>query len=179
MDASSRSPVIDIAVNGGEWPAEDALRGIAERAVEAALGAIGWRAPPKGAALSILFTDDSAMRELNARWRGKDKPTNVLSFPQPPGPRAGGPLPLGDIVLAAETVAAEAARDGKRPADHLRHLVVHGCLHLLGHDHQDDAGAARMEEEESLILRTLGVADPHAEEAHPAPADRAPAELGP
>jgi len=132
------------------------------------------------AEVSVLLCDDARMRALNAGYRGQDRATNVLSFPAleldparlPPAP----PPLLGDIVLAAETVAAEAARDGRRPADHLRHLVVHGCLHLLGHDHQEDAGAARMEALESLILRALGVADPHPEEA---PADQAPAELAP
>ena len=82
-------------------------------------------------------------------------------------------------MLAAETVAAEAAQAGKRPADHLRHLVVHGCLHLLGHDHQDDAAAARMERLESLILRELDVADPHADEGRGSRAEPAPAGLAP
>lgn len=143
------------------------------------------------AEVSVLLCDDARMRTLNASYRQQDRATNVLSFPaleldparSPPPPAAplspAAPPPLlGDIVLAAETVAAEAAREGKRPADHLRHLVVHGCLHLLGHDHQDDAGAARMERLESLILRALEVADPHADEARGAPDERAPAELG-
>ena len=143
----------------------------------------GWPA----AEVSVLLCDDARMRALNARYRRQDRATNVLSFPAleldparlPPAP----PPLLGDVVLAAETVAAEAAKGGRRPADHLRHLVVHGCLHLLGHDHQDDAGAARMEGLESTTLRALGVADPHAEpaaeEARRTPAGRAPAELAP
>jgi probable rRNA maturation factor len=140
----------------------------------------------KAAEVSVLLCDDARMRALNASYRRQDRATNVLSFPAlalDPGHLPDAPPPLlGDIVLAAGTVAAEAAQGGRRPADHLRHLVVHGCLHLLGHDHQDDAAAARMEALESLILGALGVADPHAEpdaeEARSAPAERAPAELG-
>ena len=134
------------------------------------------------AEVSVLLCDDARMRALNASYRRQDRATNVLSFPAlelDPGHLPPAPPPLlGDIALAAGTVAAEAAKGGKRPADHLRHLVVHGCLHLLGHDHQDDAGATRMEALESLILRALGVADPHAEEAHGTPAERASAEVG-
>jgi probable rRNA maturation factor len=114
----------------------------------------------------VLLCDDARMRALNARYRQQDRATNVLSFPtlvldQTRLP-AVPPALLGDIVLAAGTVAAEAARDRRRPADHLRHLVVHGCLHLLGHDHQDDAEAARMERLEAEVLGALGVADPYA-----------------
>ena len=127
------------------------------------------------AEVSLLLCDDARMRALNASYRQQDRATNVLSVPalelDPARLPAAPPPLLGDIVVAAGTVAAEAARDGKRPADHLRHLVVHGCLHLLGHDHQDDAGAARMEGLDSVVLQTLGVADPHAEEARPEPAE--------
>jgi probable rRNA maturation factor len=121
------------------------------------------------AEVSVLLADDAAIRALNAAWRGQDRATNVLSFPAlelsrgevPPRP-ATAPVLLGDIALALETVAAEARREAKRPADHLRHLVVHGCLHLLGHDHADDREAAAMERLERLILGELGVADPYA-----------------
>jgi probable rRNA maturation factor len=121
------------------------------------------------AEVSVLLCDDARIRALNAAWRGRDRPTNVLSFPAlelvpgrvPPRP-AVAPVLLGDIALAVETVAGEAERERKRPADHLRHLVVHGCLHLLGHDHEDDAAAAAMERLERLILAELGVADPYA-----------------
>ena len=81
------------------------------------------------------------MRALNRDWRGKDKPTNVLSFPAPPPPGAPGPRHLGDIVLAYETLAREAAAEGKALADHAAHLVVHGVLHLLGYDHEAEAEA--------------------------------------
>jgi probable rRNA maturation factor len=129
------------------------------------------------AEVSLLLCDDATMRRLNARYRRQDRATNVLSFPAleldpdraPPAP---GPIPLllGDIALSAGTVCAEAAADRKPPADHLRHLVVHGCLHLLGYDHQDAAGGARMEDLERAILAALGIPDPYA--CEPADGDR-------
>ena len=122
------------------------------------------------AEVSLLLCDDARMRALNASYRQQDRATNVLSFPalelDPARLPAAPPPLLGDIVVAAGTVAAEAARDGKRPADHLRHLVVHGCLHLLGHDHQDDAEAARMEALESYIKRMYDETDAYREQ-HP------------
>lgn len=122
-----------------------------------------WRAACE---VSVLLCDDARIRALNASYRGQDRATNVLSFPaldlDPEQLPAHGPALLGDIALAAGTVAAEAARDGKRPDHHLRHLVVHGCLHLLGHDHQDDAEAARMERLETEILAAFGIYDPYA-----------------
>jgi len=111
----------------------------------------------------VIFTDDARIRELNAGWRGKDKATNVLSFPAFPETKAG-PLPpmLGDIVLAAETVAAEAALEGKPPENHISHLVIHGLLHLLGHDHENDTEAEEMEALERTALARLAIPDPYA-----------------
>ena len=106
--------------------------------------------------LSILFTDDAHIRRLNAAYRGKDKPTNVLSFPQ-----AGGPL-LGDVILASETVAKEAVLAQKPLKDHIAHLVVHGFLHLLGYDHEADEEAEAMEALERAALKRLGIEDPYA-----------------
>lgn len=131
-------------------------------------GAPAWLA---AAEVSVLLCDDATIRALNHAHRGQDRATNVLSFPaleldparlpaRAPGPLAG----LGDIVLAAETVRAEAEAEGKRPEDHFCHLVVHGCLHLLGHDHEDESGAARMEGLERVILADLGIPDPYAAE---------------
>ncbi|TIX40762.1 MAG: rRNA maturation RNase YbeY, partial [Mesorhizobium sp.] len=99
---------------------------------------------------------------LNVGWRGKDKPTNVLSFPAFPFAR-GGPLPpmLGDIVLAAETVVREAALEHKPLENHISHLVIHGLLHLLGYDHETDAEAELMEATERAALARLAIPDPY------------------
>ena len=107
--------------------------------------------------LIVLLTGDRSVRDLNARFRGKDASTNVLSFPAPATARPH----LGDIALAHGVCADEAAAQGKRLADHLAHLVVHGVLHLLGYDHQADAPAEAMEAMERHILADLGVADPY------------------
>ena len=106
--------------------------------------------------LSIVFTNDFAVRQLNARYRGKDRATNVLSFPQKTGAL------LGDVILAAETVAREAAVADKRLEDHMAHLIIHGFLHLLGYDHQGDREAEKMEQLERVALKRLGIADPYA-----------------
>ena len=148
-------PAIDISVEAGDWPPESELRALAEAAVGAAVAAAG-RDLPDGAELSILFTDDSAIRKLNAAWRGKDKPTNVLSFPQESGPL------LGDVILAAGTVREEAALAQKPLRDHMAHLIVHGFLHLIGYDHEADAEAEAMEAVERQALARMGIADPYA-----------------
>ncbi|MDQ0132585.1 putative rRNA maturation factor [Neorhizobium galegae] len=113
--------------------------------------------------LSLVFTDDAAIKEINAEWRGKDKPTNVLSFPAfplEPG-KMPGPM-LGDIVIARETVEREAVDLDKSFEDHLTHLLVHGFLHLFGYDHMQTDEAERMEALETRILATLGLSDPYA-----------------
>jgi probable rRNA maturation factor len=125
---------------------------LAQAAAEAALE--GWDRED----LVILLADDEAVRELNARFRGKNAATNVLSFPA--GSNAAGHL--GDIALASGVCAREAAEQGKSLADHLRHLVIHGVLHLLGYDHADDADAEQMEGLERDLLAALGIADPYA-----------------
>ena len=116
--------------------------------------------------LGLLLTSDEAMRALNRDYRGQDRPTNVLAFeasaPAGEARAAGQPRLLGDVVLARETLLREAQAQGKAAVDHLRHLVVHGVLHLLGFDHQAEAEAARMEAAEVEILGGLGVADPYA-----------------
>lgn len=108
--------------------------------------------------LVVLLTNDLAVQALNARFRGKDQPTNVLSFPAAPNPEQH----LGDVALAYETCAREAAEQGKPLAHHLQHLVAHGVLHLLGYDHMTDEEAADMEGLERIVLATLGVPDPYA-----------------
>jgi phosphate starvation-inducible PhoH-like protein len=133
-----------------------------------ALGALAEVLEAEGETIAILFTDDDAQRALNARWRGKDKPTNVLSFPAPPAPAGSDPGDgegagafLGDVALAFETCAAEAHAQGKSLADHAAHLLVHGALHLLGYDHESEADASDMEGLEKEVLARLGVADPY------------------
>ena len=150
MDA----PEINIVVEAGDWPPKRKLQGIAKRAVKAAVAALSKEAPE--GELSLVFTDDSGMRRLNKAWRGKDNPTNVLSFPQKTGAL------LGDVILAAETVAKEAALADKPLEDHMAHLIIHGFLHLLGFDHQGDGEAEKMEQLERVALKLLGIPDPYA-----------------
>ena len=115
--------------------------------------------------VSVVLASDAMVHEMNRQYRGQDKPTNVLSFAtlddeDAPLPE-GAPLLLGDVVLAFETVVREAGEQGKPLADHFGHLVVHGVLHLLGFDHEDDGEAAEMEALEQALLAALGVADPY------------------
>jgi probable rRNA maturation factor len=116
------------------------------------------------------------MRAVNRAWRGKDSSTNVLSFPAgyAPGAIAGEQRPLGDVVLAAETVLAESADRDIPAADHAAHLVVHGMLHLLGFDHERDEDAEAMEALETKVLSTIGITDPYAEDARAGPAEVSP-----
>jgi probable rRNA maturation factor len=109
--------------------------------------------------IAILLTDDQAVRDLNLRFRDRDKATNVLSFPAP----STAPRQLGDIALAFGVCAAEARDQGKPLADHLRHLVIHGVLHLLGYDHQAEADAEHMESLERRLLAEMNIADPYCE----------------
>ena len=110
--------------------------------------------------VTILLTDDESVRALNAQFRQQDKPTNVLSFPAPRNPE----FHLGDLALAYGVCAREAAEQGKPLAHHLQHLVVHGVLHLCGHDHMGDDEAEAMEGLERAVLASLGVPDPYAAE---------------
>ena len=151
---------IDVAVtiHDGDW---GDCAGDVEAAVRLALA--GETGP---VAVDITLTDDSEQQRLNRTWRDKDAPTNVLAFPGdgpvPPGaPQTGAPRILGDVVLALTTIRREAVEQEKPFADHLRHLVVHGVLHLLGHDHDEPAAAAAMEGREIAILAQLGVPDPY------------------
>lgn len=152
-------PVIDIRIAAGQWrrqlPGAEAL--IRDSAVSA------WRAGGgRGdVEISVLLADDETVRRLNARHRGRDNATNVLSFPVDSAPDAPAAALLGDVVLACETIAAEAQAQGKSLADHARHLVVHGVLHLMGYDHEDDASAEAMERLEVSVLAGFGVANPY------------------
>ena len=157
-----RAPSIDVVIESARWQK-------APRAATVVRRAIGAAAPARArnAELSVVLTSDRAIRALNRRWRGRDKPTNVLSFPAPARvpsklPR-GTPRHLGDIVLAYETVAREARAAGKPLDHHLAHLALHGFLHLLGYDHESHGQAEAMERRERRILARLGVPDPYAD----------------
>lgn len=153
---------IDILVETDGWPEEAALSDLASIAIAAVWDELASGNQPDSE-LSLVFTDDAAIKELNNDWRDKDKPTNVLSFPAfpiKPG-QAPGPM-LGDIVIARETVVREAEDEEKSFDHHLTHLIVHGVLHLLGYDHETDDEAEEMEQLERKILARLAIPDPYA-----------------
>lgn len=153
--------VVDIQRHSTLWRAIPDAAAVARKSARAALRLAGVATRPD-AALAIALADDAMVRAANREWRGKDRSTNVLSFPAAaPGALARAAF-LGDVILAFETVAAEAAAEDRRPADHLAHLVVHGVLHLLGYDHMTPSEAETMERHETLILASLGVPDPYA-----------------
>ena len=137
---------------------------LARRAARAALAvAKEGVALPGEAEVSLVLADDATLGRLNRQYRGVEGPTNVLSFAVSEGsaPDSSGPLLLGDVVLAYETVRRESEEQGKRFSDHLCHLVVHGVLHLLGYEHGTEAQAAAMERLEIAALAGLGVSDPY------------------
>ena len=156
---------IDIRIASSAWRAAlpnpaAAVRRAAIAALKAELPARKKGAPKTG--LSILLTDDAEMRKLNAGWRAKDKPTNVLSFPAENAvDPARPPAYLGDVALGLATCRREAREQKKTLADHVAHLTVHGVLHLLGYDHMDDEQAEAMEPLETEILAGMGIADPY------------------
>ena len=151
---------LDLAVDAGGWSALGEPEVLARRAIEAAFRARD-QVPNGPVVISLMLSDDAAIRALNRAWRGQDKPTNVLSFPASTPAGAPGPRPLGDIALAFETVASEAEAEGKALADHAAHLIVHGVLHLLGYDHETETDAEVMEALEIKALARLGIADPY------------------
>jgi probable rRNA maturation factor len=173
---------VEIIVESPLWKTKRSARNIVQRAVSAAAAQCRT-----GGDITIVLTDDTAIRKLNRTWRGLDEPTNVLSFPTPPPPalataqvrslraaRSTGGLTgrgsegepqlfLGDIVIAYETTAREALAESKPFPDHLSHLAVHGFLHLLGYDHVGDEEAEAMEKLERAILVRLDLPDPYAQ----------------
>lgn len=157
-------PAVDVLVEDERWCGVPDAEALAIRAAEATLAALRTEGEdvPEPAEMSVTLTDDARIRVLNRDWRDKDKPTNVLSFPAADLPPGAAPQPLGDIIVALETVLKEAEAENKRPADHLVHLVVHGTLHLMGFDHEDDDEAEEMEAMERRILAGLGIDDPYA-----------------
>jgi probable rRNA maturation factor len=158
--------VTDFFHEAGDWSAFEPIEDAVAAAVQALTRHVDVAHDAR--AVTIVFSNDAHVRDLNRQWRGQDKPTNVLSFPsQPqalPPDAPSDELPhLGDIILAVETIAREAAEEAKPPRSHLQHLVVHGMLHLLGYDHIEPDDADVMEALETRILAHLGVADPYAE----------------
>ena len=167
--------MLEIALEADEeWDSSPAIgRSWKELARKAAEAAIAESAYPeladagRSVEISVTLTGDEQVRELNAHWRGKDKPTNVLSFPMADeldltkANVAERELLLGDIILASGVCAAEAAEKGVSFEDHAMHLMVHGTLHLLGYDHHRDAEAADMEAREVRALERLGIANPY------------------
>jgi probable rRNA maturation factor len=167
--ATSGRPSLSISISAADpsWTslspdAARVLRRSARRAFAAA-GKAGWRGSRVGHEVSILLTDDRRMRQLNRAYRGKDRPTNVLSFAALDGarPKPGAPWLLGDIVLASGVIAREAKQQAKRVDHHLSHMAVHGMLHLLGYDHEDDSDAEIMEALEVAALAAMGIANPY------------------
>ena len=163
--------MLEIALDADEeWDSSRPWHSLARKAAEAAIVESAF---PELAELerpieiSVTLTGDEQVRELNAEWRGKDKTTNVLSFPMADEldfTRAnfdGPELLLGDIVLARGVCATEAAEKGVSLEDHATHLLVHGTLHLLGYDHDEDGEAADMEQREVRALSRLGIANPY------------------
>ncbi|WP_375456108.1 rRNA maturation RNase YbeY [uncultured Methylobacterium sp.] len=156
---------IEVAIEDDRWSeAVPDLEALVIRAVEAGL-AVAPEPHAGAVAVSVLLADDATVRALNRTWRGQDRPTNVLSFPAAPQPaHAGAAVPLGDVVLAYDTVLRESAEQSKPLGHHLAHLLVHGTLHLLGQDHEtSDADADAMEALEVVALASLGVPDPYAD----------------
>jgi len=154
---------VDILIESEAWRMLPEAEDIVRRAITfAATSKVDIH--HRNAELSVLLCDDKTIARLNGRWRGQEKPTNVLSFPAPPlqGAAPDGKTRLGDIAIAYETLADEAEENAKTVSDHLSHLVVHGFLHLLGYDHHMDDEAERMERLERDILAGIGVADPYA-----------------
>ena len=154
--AAEAGPAVDIVIESPLWNTI-VVDSMLRRAIAAAAPA-----DVANAELSIVLTDDAAIRELNRQWRGRDEATNVLSFPAVNAAAGAAPLLLGDIVIAYETTAREAESEGKLFPHHLAHLAVHGFLHLLGYDHESDVEAEEMERLEREILGRLDIADPYA-----------------
>ena len=163
--------LVEAVVEDPRWEATGIVA-VAERAARAALEAVGR--DPDQHEIGLLLCDDAKMAALNAQFRGRAAPTNVLSWPAfpdevpvPAGDPGEGPTFIGDLALGYETCAREAAEAGIGLADHAAHLVVHGVLHLLGHDHQDDAAAEAMEAIETNVLASMGIPNPYSQKERP------------
>ena len=169
--------MLEVAIDAEpEWDSSTDWQALARRAAEAAVAESAFpqlATGPRKTELSVRLTSDEEIHALNAHWRGKDKPTNALSFPmaEPYELEQAGDaddysapeLLIGDVILARGVCVSEAAEKGVGLAEHVTHLLVHGTLHLLGYDHQDERSATEMEEREVRALARLGIADPYAE----------------
>jgi probable rRNA maturation factor len=150
------TPIIDVLTESPLWEKEPQAVPVVERAIAAAAQAID---APLGEVV-VMLADDETVRSLNRDWRKVDKPTNVLSFPAGKTPGIE-PTMLGDIVIAYETLARECEQEDRVFLHHLAHLAVHGFLHLMGYDHQNDSDAEAMEQLETAILARLDMPDPY------------------
>ncbi len=155
------APKIEFIEKAPAWRHVLSARKLARDAILAAVEESGAQFA-RGAEATVHLVGDSDIQALNAQWRGKDAPTNVLSFPAAPPDQISRARLLGDILIAYETVEREAEAEEKSFVDHFRHLVVHGFLHLLGYDHIEMGDAETMESLETRALARLGVADPYA-----------------
>ena len=163
--------MLEIALDADEdWDSRSGWPELARAAIEAAVAESAFpqlASAERAVEISVTLTSDAEVRELNAEWRGKDKPTNVLSFPMIEAAElqqaklAGPELLLGDIILAHGVCSAEASEKGVTVEQHASHLLVHGTLHLLGYDHDDEAEAEDMEAREVRALAKLGIANPY------------------
>ena len=151
----ARGLKLDLARGTRAWaPARSRMK----RWAAAALGRLG-----EGREIAVRVVGPTESRELNLQWRGKDKPTNVLSFPAPEAQSEGKRRPLGDLVICAQVVRSEAQRDGKTLLAHWAHMVIHGSLHLAGYDHEaGNRERMRMERREISVLRSFGIGNPYA-----------------
>jgi probable rRNA maturation factor len=159
--------IVEVMIEAPGWDALASAHERVEVSVQAALAVADQPLLP-GAEISVMLADDARLRDLNQTWRSQDKPTNVLSFPAATSSKLAKAPYLGDIAIAYETLVREADEESKSQDAHLCHLVVHGVLHLLGHDHLDDADAHVMESLERAALARLGYPDPYrGEDAEP------------
>jgi len=163
--------MLEVALDAGEeWDSRSAWETLARKAAEAAIAESEYPELAdleRAVEISVTLTGDEQVRMLNAEWRGKDKPTNVLSFPMADerdlsrANIAGPELLLGDIIMAHGVCEAEAAEQGVTVEEHATHLLVHGTLHLLGYDHEAEAAAEDMEAREVRALKRLGISNPY------------------